>query len=80
MNEFLWAGAVLGAFFGLIHSVQVYRQRVMDEGASPGRAIWFALWAVGLWIIFGAYLLAFWIIGAVGLAFSRLRGSVEARR
>lgn len=78
MSEFLWAGAVLGAVLGVIHAVQAYRQRVVDEGASPGRAAYFALWAVTLWTLFGAYLLAFWIIGAVGLAVSRLRRSAEA--
>ena len=80
MSEFLWAGVVLGAVLGVIHAVQVYRQRIADEGASPGRAAYFALWAVTLWTIFGAYLLAFWIIGAAGLAISRLRGPVEAGR
>ena len=78
MEEFLWSGAVLGALLGVIHAVQAYRQRIADEGASPGRAAYFALWAVALWALFGAYLLAFWIIGAVGLAVSRLRRSAEA--
>ncbi len=85
MGDFLWAGAVLGALFGVIHAAQVYRQRVADEGASPGRAAYFAFWAVALWTValwalFGAYLLAFWIIGAVGLAVSRLRRPAEAGR
>ncbi len=80
MSEFLWAGAILGAVLGVIHAVQAYRQRVADEGASPGRAAYFALWTVALWVLFGAYLLAFWIIGAVGLAISRLRGPAEAER
>ncbi len=80
MEEGLWSGAVLGALFGVLHAAQVYRRRVADEGASPGRAAYFALWAVALWTLFGAYLLAFWIIGAVGLAISRLRGPAEAGR
>ena len=78
MSEVLWAGAALGAVLGVIHAVQAYRQRVADEGASPGRAAYFAFWAFALWILFGAYLLAFWIIGAVGLAISRLRRTAEA--
>ena len=80
MEEFLWSGAVLGALFGVLHAAQVYRRRMADEGASPGRAAYFALWTVALWTLFGAYLLAFWIIGAVGLAISRLRGPAEAGR
>ena len=75
MDGFLSLGATLGAIFGLIHAVQVYRQRVADEGASPGRAAWFALWAVGLWILFGGYLLLFWIIGAIGMTIAWLRRS-----
>ena len=80
MEEFLWSGASLGAVVGVIHAAHAYRQRVADEGDSPGRAAYFALWAVVLWTLFGAYLLAFWIIGAVGLAISRLRGPAEAGR
>ena len=80
VGDFLLAGSILGALFGLTHAVSVYRQRVRDEGASPGRALYFAAWAAGLWILFGAYLLAFWIIGAAGLAVSRLRGAAEAER
>jgi len=80
MGDFLLAGAILGALFGSIHAIHVYRQRVRDEGASPRQALYFAIWAVGLWTLFGAYLLAFWIIGAVGLGVSRLRGAAEAEQ
>jgi hypothetical protein len=77
MDEFLWLGTFFGAVFGVLHAVHVYRRRVEEDAAGPGRAAYFALWAVVLWTLFGAYLLAFWIIGAVGLAVSRLRRSAE---
>jgi hypothetical protein len=77
MDEFLWLGTFFGAVFGVLHAVHVYRRRVEEDAAGPGRAAYFALWAVALWTIFGAYLLAFWIIGAVGLAVSRLRRPAE---
>ncbi len=80
MSEYLWAGTVLGTVFGAIHAVQAYRQRVADEGASSGRAAYFALWTITLWTLFGAYLLTFWIIGAVGLVISRLRNPAEAEQ
>ena len=80
MDEFLRVGALIGAIFGIVHAVQVYRQRIADEGASPGRAAYFALWAVVLWVLLGAYLLAFWIVGAVGLAVSWLRRPAKAQR
>lgn len=79
MNEFLWLGTSLGAGFGVLHAVQVYRGKVEEEGASIGRAGYFALWTVALWTLFGAYLLVFWIVGAIGLAVSRLRRPAEAR-
>ena len=62
----------------MLHAVQVYRRRVEEEGAGTGRAVYFALWAVALWTLFGAYMLAFWIIGVIGLAVSRLRRPAEA--
>lgn len=79
MGAFLIAGSVLGGLFGLAHAFQVYRQRVRDEGAAPLRAAYFAAWALGLWVLFGAYLLAFWILGALGLAVSRLYRAERAR-
>jgi len=80
MQEFLWAGTFLGAVFGLTHAVHIYRQQMTYRGAGPGGALYFALWTFALWTLFGAYLLVFWIIGAVGLGISRLRrpaGSVR---
>lgn len=73
MQEFLWAGTFLGAVFGLIHAIHNFRQRMMDPGSGLAGAFYFALWTFALWTLFGAYLLVFWIIGAVGLAISRLK-------
>lgn len=78
MQEFLWAGTILGAVFGLIHGVYLFRKIISDQVAGPAAAMYFALWAFVLWTLFGAYLLLFWIIGAAGLAISRLRSPAGA--
>ena len=79
MENFLWAGTVLGAGFGLLHAFSVYRNRVAEEGASPVRALYFGAWTVALWTLFGAYLLAFWLLGAVGMAATRVLRQRESR-
>ena len=77
MEQFLYWGTVLGVVFGTLHAPLVYRSRIADEGASPARAAYFAAWALMLWALFGAYLLAFWLIGATGIAVSRLKRGAE---
>ncbi len=72
MDHFLWIGSLLGALCGALHAPLVFRNRRRDEGASPLRAGYYALWAFALWTLFGAYLLLFWLIGATGMALSRL--------
>jgi hypothetical protein len=78
LEHFLYWGTALGVVFGTLHAPIVYRSRIADEGASPARAAYFAAWAFTLWALFGAYLLAFWLIGAAGIAVSRLKPGTEA--
>jgi hypothetical protein len=72
MDQFLLLGTVLGAVLGALHAPLVFRQRIVDGGLSPAGAAYFALWAFALWTLFGAYLLAFWLIGAAGMAASQV--------
>jgi hypothetical protein len=72
MDQFLMLGTILGAVLGAFHAPIVYRQRIVDGGLSPLGAGYFALWAFALWTLFGAYLLAFWLIGAAGMAVSQV--------
>ena len=68
MTAVLWAGTVVGVVFGLLHALYVYRL-VIAEGPADGpgghlRAGYYALWTLGLWLLFGTYMLVLWLIGA----------------
>jgi hypothetical protein len=80
VNTFLLIGALLGAVIGVLHAGYLYRDRIAGGHSGIVSAAWFAAWTLALWTVFGPYPLAFWIIGAVGLAFSRLRGKSGARQ
>lgn len=71
MHPFLVAGTALGAACGIFHAVSIWRQRRRD-GADEASAAWFAAWTLALWTLFGAYLLAFWVIGLAGMAIARV--------
>ena len=77
MDDFLWIGSALGAALGLLHGIYLYRQqtaRTLASGRAGGRAIglYYGLWAFALWTLFGSYVLAFWILGAVAYSIARL--------
>ena len=72
MSAFLWIGTALGALAGLCHAALVYRQQAAAPGGATGRGLYYSLWTVLLWTLFGAYLLAFWLLGLLGMGLSRL--------
>ena len=77
MAEFLWLGSALGAVLGLSHGVYLYRQmaaRTPNERAASGKAqaLYYALWTFVLWTVFGAYALAFWLLGVLAYPVVRL--------
>ena len=68
MTIVLWAGSFVGLVFGLMHALYVYRL-VMAEGPadaapSQARAMYYAIWTLGLWALFGSYVLVLWLVGA----------------
>lgn len=75
MTFFLELGLVLGFLIGLAHGVYIYRQR-STAGYRDG--VYFGLWTLALWTLFGAYVLTFWLIGAVCMGLARLRGAGAA--
>ena len=77
MELFLWIGSILGALVGLAHGIQIYRSRAhrVLTGAGGGGKLsgaYCGLWAFALWTMFGAYVLAFWVLGSVAYSISRL--------
>ena len=77
MEDFLWIGSALGAVLGLLHGIYLYRQqasRAVGSGLTGSRAtgLYYGLWTFALWILFGSYVLAFWILGFVAHAIARL--------
>jgi hypothetical protein len=77
MDNFLLMGSALGALLGLLHGVILFRQiavRARADGIPGGKAqaLYYALWAFVLWILFGSYVLAFWILGLLAYPIVRL--------
>jgi hypothetical protein len=77
MNGFLWLGSALGAILGMLHGIYLYRQQAawaLASGTTGGRAIglYYGLWAFALWTLFGAYVLALWVLGSIAYLVTRL--------
>lgn len=65
----MWIGSAVGAVLGLVHAAYVYRivTNWVPADMSPNhtRGLYYALWTVGLWILFGSYVLVLWFSGIV---------------
>lgn len=72
MTLLVWFGTTIGAIAGLLHSIAMFRQRLAINGGRFADGAYFAVWTLALWVIFGAYVLVFWLLGAGGLVLSRL--------
>ena len=77
MVEFFWIGSALGAVVGLLHGISLYRQQragaaANDPTGNVAAGLYYGLWAFVLWTLFGAYVLAFWLLGAVAWPIARL--------
>ncbi len=82
MANFLWLGSAFGAIFGMLHGIYLYRQQAacaLASGTTGARAIglYYGLWAFALWTLFGAYVLALWVLGSIAYLIARL---VSGRR
>lgn len=71
MSMFIWIGTAIGFVVGTLHACSIFRQR-LAQGAGMPKAVYFAVWTLALWSLFGAYVLAFWVLGAAGIAVSRV--------
>jgi len=63
MNALLWIGSGLGAVCGLWHAVYLWRNAA-DRTARKPAVLYRGVWTVGLWTVFGTYVLALWLLGA----------------
>lgn len=66
-------GMILGAVIGAAHAIHLWRERAASVHRGTASAAWLAVWAIVLWTVFGPYVLAVWLVGALGLAVSHLR-------
>ncbi len=76
MSLLLWVGTILGAAVGLAHAIYLWRV-AMQEANSRSTAIYRGVWAIGLWTLFGTYVLVLWIVGVISYG---LAGFLRARR
>jgi hypothetical protein len=63
------AGTAVGALLGLAHAAYVFRTVTngvtSDVSTNHLRAIYFAVWTFGLWVLFGPYVLVLWMVGVL---------------
>jgi hypothetical protein len=77
MGTLLWLGSGLGAVLGVLHGIYLYRQQTALTAAggvlrSRAAGLYYGLWAFALWTLFGSYVLAFWVLGALAYWTMRL--------
>lgn len=72
MTTLLLAGALVGVILGTIHAMHMYRRRRAEGRADVAEAGYYALWTFVLWVVFGTYILIFWVIGSAGMILSRV--------
>lgn len=62
-------GTLLGALFGLAHAAYVFAVVARNGNTTAATrqipAIYAAAWTLLLWLLFGSYLLVFWLLGGV---------------
>jgi hypothetical protein len=62
----LWLGMALGFAIGFLHATQIIAIGSNDSSPDSFFArLYRAAWAMGLWTLFGAYLLALWILAFI---------------
>lgn len=71
----------LGAIAGCAHAYGLLRARRRRTGAdhSPSGAVSVVLWTVGLWILFGTYVLSLWLLATITYAGTRMWQLIRPR-
>ncbi|MFQ6030658.1 MAG: hypothetical protein ACE5Q6_24570 [Dehalococcoidia bacterium] len=76
MTTLMYIGTTLGLIVGLIHAGYVYMKKTGESPANlaahpvsvRANAAYFALWTLGLWVLFGSYVFNFWVTALVVFA------------
>ena len=72
MNTIL---TIIAVFIGIVHAVYVYRQEVeILRFRKTGRAFYYALWTLFLWVILGSHVVVYWLIALVPYFVARIMG------
>jgi len=81
MNALLQLGLALGAIAGAAHACGLLRARRRRPHAvySPSRAVPVVLWTVGLWTLFGTYVLSLWLLATLVYAGTRIWQLIRPR-
>ena len=74
LGDFIWFGTMLGAGLGLAHALYFIATRLGRPGTRAAGVLWHGLWIWGLWALFGAYVLFFWLLGLVSYVAVRATG------
>jgi dimethylaniline monooxygenase (N-oxide forming) len=76
MSALLWAGTIVGAACGLTHAAYVYNcvGRDVAKRSERPKAISYAIWTLALWVLFGVYVTALWVVACCFYIPSRLLG------
>ena len=65
MGEFIRFGSLLGLGLGALHFLYILYAGSAQSGGLSLKSLWHGLGVWILWVMFGAYVLAFWVIGWV---------------
>lgn len=73
MNTWLAIGLGFGALAGSAHAYALLRARRERPQAfdEPHRSMSMLMWTVGLWVIFGTYVLSLWVLATIVYAGTR---------
>ena len=72
MGTYLLAGTAIGAIVGFFHMLYIFSARFGRPGLNPYKTLWQGVWTWGLWTLFGAYVLTFWIFGLLCMGISKV--------
>lgn len=71
MQTLLTCGLAFGAIAGVAHAYGLLRARRRRAPLPSESAAYVAAWTVGLWLLFGTYVLSLWLLATLVYAGTR---------